>query len=56
MEMDEEGKLENIYFAIVGEKYFAVDILPKKEKNRMMFYILQRNPEAKANLFAPKNK
>jgi hypothetical protein len=56
MEMDEEGKLENTYFAIVGEKYFAVDILPKKEKNRMIFYILQRNPEAKANLFAPKNK
>lgn len=54
MEMGNEGKLENIYFAIVGEKYFAVDLLPKKEKNRMMFYILQRSPEAKLNIFCPK--
>ena len=53
--MNEEGKLENTYFSTVGEKYFAVDILPKKEKNRMMFYILQRNPEAKAHIYAPKN-
>jgi hypothetical protein len=55
MEMNEEGKLENTYWANVGEKYFAFDILPKKEKNRMMFYVLQRNPEAKINIFALKN-
>lgn len=55
MEMNEEGKLENTYWAKVGEKYFAKDILPKKEKNRMMFYVLQKNPEAKINIFARKN-
>ena len=54
MEMNEEGKLENTYFATVGEKYVAIDIMPKKEKNRMMFYVLQRNPEVKAHLFSPK--
>jgi hypothetical protein len=54
MEMNEEGKLENTYWAKVGEKYFAFDILPKKEKNQMMFYVLQKNPEAKINIFARK--
>jgi len=55
MEMNEEGKLENTYWANVGEKYLAFDIMPKKDKNRMMFYVLQRNPEAKINIFTTKN-
>ena len=55
-EISEIGNLIKTYWARVGEHYLPIDILLKKEGNRMVFYILQRAPEAKVNIFVPKNK
>jgi hypothetical protein len=55
MEMNEAGQLENTYWAKVVDKYLAFSLLPDKENDRMKFYVLQKNPEARINIFLPKN-
>jgi hypothetical protein len=53
-EIDKRGNIFKTYWAFIESEFIWSDILVKKDDRRMNFYILQRGPEAKVCVFAPK--